>query len=276
MPSGRCRPSAFGMYRRRTGCGRYVPARSAAPSSVEQALDAVLLDVGERLAIDARRAAVPFHPPPCLLEDVTPPDPIHQGVEAAFRGSLGRDPESALQLAHFVDGPVAHRGSWNRTCRSCPRACLRRRRDHRRDPSLPLALFVARLDATTIPSDARCARLAFAVGLYESRCPDPGGADGPLVFRSSPCTRAAPPTPPRPARVHLRTGAQQTWPSPRHDRLGSRVVNLSRLQASRDVAARVLASSVEAFDTPLGPPGSLPTPGVCYSALRRLPRRDME
>ena len=33
MPSGRCRPSAFGMYRRRTGCGRYVPARSAAPSS---------------------------------------------------------------------------------------------------------------------------------------------------------------------------------------------------------------------------------------------------
>ena len=30
---GRCRPSAFGMYRRKTGCGRYVPARSAAPRS---------------------------------------------------------------------------------------------------------------------------------------------------------------------------------------------------------------------------------------------------
>ena len=27
-----------------------------------------------------------------FLEDVTPPDPIHQRVEAAFRGSLGRDP----------------------------------------------------------------------------------------------------------------------------------------------------------------------------------------
>ena len=75
--------------------------------------------------------------------------------------------------------------------------------------------------------------------------------------------------------VHLRTEARQTWPSPRHDRLGSRVVNLSRLQASLDVAARVLAPSVEAFDTPLGPPGSLPMPGVCYSALRRLPRRDL-
>ena len=73
----------------------------------------------------------------------------------------------------------------------------------------------------------------------------------------------------------LRTETRQTWPSPRHDRLGSRVVNLSRLQASLDVAARVLAPSVEALDTPLGPPGSLPMPGVCYSALRRLPRRDL-
>src|SRR6266571_1161351 len=47
-------------------------------------------------------------------------------------------------------------------------------------------------------SDSRCARLAFAIGLYEAPCPDPGGADGPLVFRPAPCTRAAPPTPPRP------------------------------------------------------------------------------
>jgi hypothetical protein len=75
--------------------------------------------------------------------------------------------------------------------------------------------------------------------------------------------------------VHLRTETRETWPSPRHDRLGSRIVNLSRLQASRDVAARGLASSVEACDTPLGPPGSRLMPGVCYSALRRLPRRDL-
>ena len=38
--------------------------------------------------------------------------------------------------------------------------------------------------------------LAFTVGLYEPRGPDPGCADGPLVFRSPPCTRAAPSTPP--------------------------------------------------------------------------------
>ena len=50
---------------------------------------------------------------------------------------------------------------------------------------------------------------------------------------------------------------------------------MSRLQASRHVAARVLAPSSEALDTPLGPPRSLAVPGVCYSALRCLPRRDL-
>ena len=63
--------------------------------------------------------------------------------------------------------------------------------------------------------------------------------------------------------------------SPRHDRLDARVVNLSRLQASLHVAARGLAPSVEALDTPLGPHGSHRAAGVCYSALRRLPRRDL-
>ena len=67
----------------------------------------------------------------------------------------------------------------------------------------------------------------------------------------------------------------QMWPSPRHDRLDARVVNLTRLQASLHVAARGLAPSVEALDTPLGPRESPRTSGVCYSALRRLPRRDL-
>src|SRR5207249_6355878 len=67
----------------------------------------------------------------------------------------------------------------------------------------------------------------------------------------------------------------QMWPSPRHDRFGSRIVNLSRLQASLDVAARGLAPSVEALDTPLEPRNSRHALGVCYSALRRLPRRDL-
>src|SRR6266498_4858810 len=41
-------------------------------------------------------------------------------------------------------------------------------------PFAPLALFVARLAATTIPSDVRCAPLVFTIGLYEPRCPDRG------------------------------------------------------------------------------------------------------
>src|ERR671918_248870 len=66
-------------------------------------------------------------------------------------------------------------------------------------PFVPRALFVARLVTTTVPSDARCTRFASADGLYNPLCRDAGGADGPLVFRSSPCPRAAPPPPPRPA-----------------------------------------------------------------------------
>jgi len=73
---------------------------------LKQALDAILLDDRQRGTVHTSGPAVPFHSPPRLLEDVIPPDPIHQGVEAPFRGSLGRDPESALPLAHVVDGRV--------------------------------------------------------------------------------------------------------------------------------------------------------------------------
>jgi hypothetical protein len=63
---------------------------------VKQTLDAMLLDTEEGQTIDPRRAAIPLHTPPCLPEDVSPPDPVHQGMEASFRGSLGRDPEASL------------------------------------------------------------------------------------------------------------------------------------------------------------------------------------
>jgi len=55
---------------------------------------------------------------------------------------------------------------------------------------------------------------------------------------------------------------------------------VTRLQASLHVAARALAphraghTDVWASDIPLGKRGFLHTPGTCYSALRRLPRRD--
>jgi hypothetical protein len=48
----------------------------------EKAVHALLLDVGDRLGIDARRTLVPLHSPPRFLEDVTPPDPVEKRVEA--------------------------------------------------------------------------------------------------------------------------------------------------------------------------------------------------
>src|SRR5207247_593810 len=136
------------------------------------------------------------------------------------------------------------------------------RRCPRRDPSL----------------HPRCSSRASSL-LRSPRIPAAPGSFSPLAYASHAApTRAAQtglscsvplrarvlrPIPRRDrSRVHLRTETRPTWPSPRHDRLGSRLVNLSRLQASRHVAARVLALSVETLDTPLGPRDSHPTPGV--------------
>jgi D-mannonate dehydratase len=58
----------------------------------EEALDSVLLDVTERLAIHSSDAAIPFHSIPRLLKDVTPPDVIVKGVESPTRCPLGCDP----------------------------------------------------------------------------------------------------------------------------------------------------------------------------------------
>jgi hypothetical protein len=84
---------------------RSVRARSQAGAEVvKKPLDPRLLDRGQRHRIDARRATVLLHPPPCFPQDVTPVDAVHQCMEASARLPLGRTPESALQLAHFVDG----------------------------------------------------------------------------------------------------------------------------------------------------------------------------
>ena len=212
---------------------------------------------------------------PRLPEDVSPPDPIHQGVKAPFRGPLGRGPQGALKVAHFVDGRVAHRGSWDRTCRPCPRTCPRHSPDHRRGPSLP-SRCSSRRSAVLRPPRTPAAQAAISPSAY-TRAPAPTRAAQTGLSCSVPLrARVLRPLPRRdPPHVRPRTGVRRTWPSPRHDRLGSRIVNLSRLQASRDVVARVLAPSVEALDTPLGPHGSRRPPGVCYSALRGLPRRDL-
>ena len=167
------------------------------------------------------------------------------------------------------------RGDWNRSCRSCPRACLRSRRCPRRDPSLPARCSSrgsALLRSPRTPAAPRSlSPVAYTSGAALTRAAQTGLSCSvrlPVrVLRSVP--RRAP------VHVHLRTGVHGMSSLPRHDRLDARVVNLTRLQASLHVAARGLAPSVEALDTPLGPRASPHVSGVCYSALRCLPRRDL-
>ncbi len=166
-----------------------------------------------------------------------------------------------------------HRGGW--TSRSCPRACLLGRRCPRRDPSLPARCSSRGSALLRSPRTPAAPRSISPVAYTRRAAPTRAAQTGlscfvPLrvrVLRSVP--RRAP------VRVHLRTGTHGMLSSPRNDRFDARVVNLTRLQASLHVAARGLAPSVEALDTPLGPRESPRASGVCYSALRRLPRRDL-
>src|SRR5690606_29237167 len=87
-----------------------------------------------RQRVDARRALVPPYPLPRLVEDVTPPHVVVQGMKTSTRMPLGRGPETKLQLSHFVvekelAGVVSHT--------AFPRAYLLLRHSHRRGPSLP-------------------------------------------------------------------------------------------------------------------------------------------
>jgi hypothetical protein len=51
------------------------------------------------------------------------------------------------------------------------------------------------------PLGLRCPPADFTIGLYRGSLPDAGQADGSLLFRTRPCTRAAFRTPRRPSRL---------------------------------------------------------------------------
>jgi hypothetical protein len=53
---------------------------------------ALLLDLGKRLGIDARRSPVASDPLPCLPQDVTPVDAVIQSMETTPRPPLGGHP----------------------------------------------------------------------------------------------------------------------------------------------------------------------------------------
>ena len=202
MPSGRVLPSAFGMYRRRTACGRYVPARNSVWSLFQEALYSVLLD--------ARRSSEHRRPPrPCSasLASTLPTGRHSCRCGRTARGTVAPGaawprPTAGVGVVALCPVAAAPGGSWaGSSVRPCPRAYLLLRHDSPQGPFPPVALFVAAILGTTTPSDFRCAALDFAFGLYEPPCRDNGRADGSLVFRTSPSTRAAPHTPPR-SRTH--------------------------------------------------------------------------
>ncbi len=196
MPSGRLFPSAFGMYRRRTTAGRYVPARNAP-------------------AIPSKKESTPLCSIAAIVIESTPAAPLlhFTRFHAARRTSLLQTWSYSTWKRRFGDRLAAIHS------RRCSRRTLSTglRRSGWLGPLVaaipsrlpasststpqgsfaPIALFCATIATTTIPSDSRCAALAFALGLYEPPCRDCGCADGPLVFRTAPCTRAAPTTPPR-------------------------------------------------------------------------------
>ncbi len=111
---------------------------------VEKGLDTPVLDGGQRHRIDARRAAVLLDPSPCFPQDVTPVDAVQQGMKTSARLSFGRPPESALQLAHFVEelaslgvvgtGPAGHALARPRSADIAPAGTLCSARVMRRGP----------------------------------------------------------------------------------------------------------------------------------------------
>src|ERR1700731_4597394 len=197
MPNGRFLPSAFGMYRRSTTPGRYLCVRSTAPSS-------------------SKKRSTPYCSTPAIVSASTPAAPLLAltRFHASFRTSprkrwwysawkrlagfrLAADHSRRCSCRTFSRG-LRPPGSLGPLSAAIPSRLPAPTTPPPQGPFPPATLFAVAISGTTIPSDSRCARPDFAFGLYGRACRDDGCADGPLVFRALPCTRAAPPPPPGP------------------------------------------------------------------------------
>ena len=101
------------------------------------------------------------------------------GCRSIGRGSYGAGtawprPTVDVAIGALWRWAEAHRGSWYRSCRTCPHASLRRRYDHCRGPSLLPRSAPRRSAVLRPPLTPAAPPLDFAIGLYEPRCPDPG------------------------------------------------------------------------------------------------------
>ena len=164
------------------------------------------------------------------------------------------------------------RGSWTGQTRPCPRAYPLRQRDQSEGPSLP-ARYVAHRSAVLRPPRTPAALRTISPSAYTpGLCPTQARQTG--LSCSGPDHAHVPPSVPREDPPgQNRNVTRRTWPSPRHDRLGSSTVSLTRLQGSLHATARVLAPSKEAFDTPLSPPPLSDEPGPATGRSGAYPDR---
>ena len=92
IPNGRVPPRGFGISTRRAGAGRYTTLAEVMTQLTQHAVHAVILHRDQGDTIHPGRTPVLTHPLPRLPQDVTPVDPVIQGVETPTLRLLGRSP----------------------------------------------------------------------------------------------------------------------------------------------------------------------------------------
>jgi len=252
---------------------RPVRARLKASLNVEEKrTHAFLLDRRQCLPVDAGSPLVRTHPLPCFRQDVTPADPVVERMKASLPIPLGRHEQPALELSDFVHrvvGPLGHALALTPS----------RRRDQSRALSLqrrypPSSLLRAPRTPSRhgrISPSAYTRRLRPTWAIEEGL---PSSASGcPCVLSSIPRKRPA----------SLR--CSEAVSCLRHDMTGSAASPFGFI--SHGAAKFTLSYSARRFAPlardPTASAGPLTlrigavisaTPGACYAALRRLPRRD--
>ena len=213
MPSGRFFPSAFGMYRRNTIDGRYVPSRSATPIPSRK-VPTPLCSIATSVTLSTPAA-------PLLLRTRFHASPRTSLRERWLYSAWKRRSGDRLAAPH---SRRCSRRTWSTVLRppgwlgpleaAIPSRLPAPPTRSPQGPLPPVAFFCATIDSTAIPSDSRSTALDFAFGLYEPPRRDDGSGDGSPVFRASPSTRAALNTRRDSMRVFVRNLARRAWPSP--------------------------------------------------------------
>ena len=185
MPRGRCFPSAFGMYRRRTAAGRYLPARRSAAivrKNRSTPSCSMLASVRPSTPAAPRFRFTRFHASRRT-------SPLHTRSYSAWKRRSGcrlATDHSRRWSSRTLSTGLRPRGKLGPVLPAMPSRLPPSTAPSPQGPFPPVALFVAALTGTTVPSDSRCTRRDFTVGLYAPPCPDEGCADGSLLFHTEP------------------------------------------------------------------------------------------